>query len=344
MNRTRLSAATAAAAALLVTACGAETDEGPRTTVGPDGQMTWDPADAAVPTGYHEELCPDLRQRGSGLALRLVVPDGYDAESGRSGAGCSFVADLDRDFSVSLGSEQSLRTFKEKSVDPDDGGEGDDGTSNIEYSPDQQVFGDRRGEVVTWDSNNDGLPLDNQIVQADGVRLAWYTPQGKAEKWAEELDTVMSSVSVVESNQATCRRGQTTAFYEPPVPQTESIDSYGQSCLLYFRPRDSLLRRGEIAIDPRVSVDELATRLEARKSVVSVTLEPGAAMLAGDPADRLTWVVDQPRGDFQPGGTWRLVTLASDDLQVTWGATPEQWQEEQDDYRRFVGSVRLESR
>jgi len=337
MNRTRLRAAIAAAA-LLLTSCGGQGQGGPSSTAPPVDQTTWPPADDAVPPNFHEELCPDLRPDGTGLALRLLVPDQYAAESIRSSTGCTFAAGIDRGLAVSLAVEQSLETFKEDSVDPDDGGGGDDGTSNIEYSPDETVLGDRRGELLTWDSYNDGLPLDHRVVQTDGVRLTWYTPQGQSDQWTSLLESVMASVSVVESGRATCHRGRTTAYYEPPVPQTDSIDSYGEACRLYFRPRDSLLRYGEVLIRPRTPLSRLATSLEARKNVTSVDLEPDAATLAGETADRLTWVV------AQPGGTWRLVAIGRDDVQVTWGATPEQWQVEQDDYRRFIGSVRLETR
>lgn len=43
----------------------------------------------------------------------------------------------------------------------------------------------------------------------------------------------------------------------------------------------------------------------------------------------------------QAGGTWRLVTVGSRRIQVTWGATPEQWRRERPVFERLLRSVRL---
>ena len=278
----------------------------------------------------------------SGLAIRLVVPDDYRLETYKYRAGCRFDAALDRDFSVSMDSHESLRHYKEKWVDPDVGYEGDTGTGDIAYDADAEVYGGRRGELLTWGSNNDGLPLDNRLMQADGVRLGWYTPKGRAGRWAEELAVVTASIGVVETQRDTCTADGATAAYTVPRPQTDDIDNYGDYCYLYLRPRDSLLRYAQVDPVPRRSVEELATELQGRHNVVSVTLEPGAAALDGKPADRLTWVVVRPHRTWDgPAGTWRLVTIARDDLHVTWGATPAEWLRERDDFTAFVGSVRL---
>lgn len=330
---------------LVLGACGDDTAPpagGPDSTAPPQGQQAFPAAQTRVPDGYTEDLCPDLRAEGSGLAIRVAVPDDYREEVTKDGHGCRFVADLDREFSVSMNSRETLRHYKEKGVDPDDGYEGDDGTGDITYDDDAAVYGKRRGELLTWGSNNDGLPLDNRLMQADGVRLGWYTPEGKSARWAKELAVVAASVAVVKTQRDTCTADGATATYNIPRPQTDDIDNYGDHCYLYLRPRDSLLRYAQIDPGPRKSVEQLAARLPGRKNVISVQLERGTATLLGRPADRLTWVIVRPHRTWDgPAGTWRIVTIANDDLHVTWGAMPSQWRREQADVDAFVASVRL---
>lgn len=324
-------------AALLVS-CG---EDGPPEPTGPDDREIWPPSTAEVPDGFHEELCPDLRDDGRSLSLRLVVPDEFE-EAGHDDGGCYFAADLDRSFSVSLGVEQSLETYKETAVDPDDGGEGDDGVSEIEYDADAAVFGDRRGELLTYDANNDGLPLDNRLVQADGVRLSWDTTRDEFEQTADQYDAVADSLAVIRSDEATCHHDGLTAYYRPPVPLTDSIERYGEECHVYLRPRESLLHYAEVLPLPRRSVAELAEQLEGERHVTSVDYEPGAASLAGQQADRLTWIEETHGFAEQPGRSYRQVLVGLDDLHVTWGAKPEQWRSERDDYELFLDSVRLD--
>ena len=328
----------------LATACGDEQSpgRGPDTRAPSSGQVTFPAAEEKVPDGYREEFCTDLRSKSSGLAIRLVVPEDYSIRTEKSGDSCFFAADLDRDFAVSMNSRTTVRSYQEKSISPADGYEGDEGTGDIAYDPDAAVFGERRGELLTWGSNNDGLPLDNRLMQADGVSLAWHTPKGKADRWAKELAVVTASIAVVESGRDTCAADGATATYTAPRPQTDDIDNYGDYCHLYLRPRDSLLRYAEIDPGPSKSVEDLAAQLSGRKNVASVRLEPGAATLVGEPADRLTWVVVRPHRTWDgPAGTWRIVTIARDDLHVTWGAMPSEWRREQADFEAFVASVRL---
>ena len=193
---------------IVLTACGdaQPPKAGPDSTAPKAGQEAFPAASHRVPDGFHQELCPDLRSKSSGLAIRLAVPDDYQVEVYKYRNSCRFVAELDRDFSVSMNSHESLRHYEEKWVDPDVGYEGDTGTGDIAYDADAEVYGDRRGELLTWGSNNDGLPLDNRLMQADGVRLAWHTPRGKSRRWAEELATVTASIGVVESQRGHLHR------------------------------------------------------------------------------------------------------------------------------------------
>jgi hypothetical protein len=329
---------------IALTACGdAQPPKGgPDSTAPKAGQEAFPAASHQVPDGFHEELCPDLRSKSSGLAIRLAVPDDYQVEVYKYRNSCRFVAELDRDFSVSMNSHESLRHYKEKWVDSNAGYEGDTGTGDIAYDAEAEVYGDRRGELLSWGSNNDGLPLDNRLMQADGVRLAWHTPRGKSRRWAEELVTVTASIGVVESQRDTCTADGDTVTYTVPRPLTDDIDNYGDYCHLYLKERESLLRYAEIDPVPRRSVEELAAALRGQRNVVSVAREPGVASLDGRPADRLTWVVVRPHRTWDgPAGTWRLITIGREDLHVTWGGTPVQWRQEEGDFDAFVESVRL---
>jgi hypothetical protein len=316
--------------------------DGPASTAPGGRQEVFAAADSRVPKGYREELCPDLRGASSGLALRLVVPADYAARTEKSGKGCFFQADLDRDFAVSMGSRHTLRRFQERNVDPFSGDDGDDGTSDVAYEPDVAVYGERRGERLTWPSSNDGLPLDNLALQADGVRLSWHTPRGRSDRWADQLAGVTASLAVVETEQDTCTADGRTATYTVPRPQAAAVEDYDDRCYLYLRPRDSLLRYAEIDPLPRRSAEELASSLPGRKHVVAVALERDAATLMGRSADRLTWVVVRPHRTWDgPRGTWRMEAITTEDLHVTWGATPAQWRHERAAVDAFVASVRL---
>lgn len=144
---------------IVLTACGDAHQPGrePDSTAPESGQETFPAADERVPAGYREELCPDLRVRSTGLAVRIVVPDDYRLEVSKYRNDCRFAAAIGRGFSVALDSRQAVRRYQETWVDPHVGYEGDTDTGDIAYAPDVAVYGDRRGELLTWGSNNDGL-------------------------------------------------------------------------------------------------------------------------------------------------------------------------------------------
>jgi hypothetical protein len=333
-------------AGLLATVAGCTDDEDKPGLRRPDPapsfhQTPFPPARGRVLSGFHQELCPDLRVDSTGLAIRLLVPDSYGEWTWKRGNACFFQAGLARDFTISLDAQGTVQRYKERLVDPVEGEEGDAGTERIEYQDDVAVYGGRRGELLTWWSYNDGLPLDSTLMQADGVRLAWHTAEGRSGQWADELATMTNSIAVVRTRRDTCTADGVTVTYVVPR-QAGSIDDYGDRCHLSLRPGSSLLRYAELDPDPRFSVDQLERRLPGRKHVESVRVERGAATLLGEPADRVTWVVVRPHRTMDgPRGTWRVVTVAGDDLQVSWGARPEEWRREQGDFEAFVRSLRV---
>lgn len=342
LSGTALAASLAAfSALLLVSACDSGGTEAPSSqpeSVEPTPFAA--SATGPAPAGYHLEQCPDLRaEDGSGLALRLLVPDDYGT-SYREGRGCSFATDDERSLSVSMGVGQSLADFRDESVAPFEGDGGDDGLTGVTYETDVPVFGDRRGERLGYEPFNDGLRLSVRVLQADGVRLQWAVAAGQAEAEADALAVVAASVAVVEDDHATCRGRGLTARYVPPLPQTETVESGGGRCYLYLRPRESLQRYAEVVVSPRGSLAEQAERLRGARSVSGIVLEPGAARLDGAPADRLTWVVTLTKPRFGSGpGTWRNVAVGNDSARVTWAATPQEWVEDQASYAAFLASL-----
>jgi hypothetical protein len=333
------------AVALVAAGCTGDSeapDAGPPPTRAVPARVLEDPpapfraATSTVPDGYTRAQCSDLRRpdRNSGLAVRLSVPPGYHATS-RNGAGCDFTGPgFGRDLAIGVGPMPTLKSEKERNVDPFEDEGGDDSVSDISYAADVSVFGRHRGEQLTYYCYCDGQDLDVWIMQADGVRLNWTTPHGKGPDAATSRP-VRRSVGLVRSDRSTCRSRGRTVTFRPPVPQTESIDFYTDRCHLYLRPgRASLLRYAEIELHPPITLAERADRLRHRQHVTSVRYEPDA--------DRLTWVtVREKPGPYQhPTGSWRAVTVATGDAWVTWSATPSQWRTEADDARRFVASVR----
>ena len=307
----------------------------------PEPLAPFEPARTRVPKGFHEELCPDLRRGSPGLTIRLVVPDSYGPRTEKTGGRCFFQGTLDRDFTISPTRGGSLAAYRDDVLRPDDGSEGDDGVDDVALESEVPVFGRHRGEVLTWWSYNDGLPLDNAVLQAAGVRIDWHTKQGTSDQWADELRVVTDSVAVVRGRRSTCVVGGVTAMYATP-PEVAASESYGDECYHYLRPQDSLLHHAIVDPAPRLSVDELAARRERQKHVTSVRVERGAATLLGQPADRLTVVQVRPHRTWDgPRGTWRLVTLATPDVHVTWGATPRQWRDEQAGFDTLVRTLRL---
>jgi len=296
-----------------------------------------------VPDGYRLEQCPDLRgQDGSGLTLRLVVPDAY-RWSTTEGAGCSFQSQDERAFSVTSAPEQSLADFRDTYVTPYEREYGDDGVSDVTYAADVPLLGDRSGELLAYEAFNDGTPLSTRVLQSDGVRLSWRVAAGDADAQAGALSTITDSLAVVEDDRATCSGRDLTVRYLPPLPQTETIDAAEGRCHLSLRPRESLQRYAEVRVSPGTSLADLATRLERDTTVSDVVLDRGAARLDGAPADRLTWIVTltKPRSGSGPG-TWRTVAVGTTEVRMTWAATPVQWDVEQAAYDVFLSSLDID--
>jgi hypothetical protein len=301
------------------------------------------PQREAAPAGFHVEQCPDLRARGNtGLAVRLVVPDEFSSDVSRYRAGCSFTADLDRQLYLDIGPMETLAAYTGRNVTPFESDEGDDSISGVRLVDDLPVFARTTGEQLDYRPYNDGLPLQTRIMQANGLRLRWDVPDKRADRYAEQLAVITSSVGLVESRRTTCAGQGRTATFVPPLPATDGIDLIsGSRCFVYLRPRDGLLRHAEVDVTPDRSLAELAVLLESRPAIGEVTLEPGTATLDGEPADRLTWVLERTHNGFKgKAGTYRAVAVGTDDLQVTWSAEVHDWPADRELFRQLLDSVR----
>jgi hypothetical protein len=335
--------AVAALAAMLVMA-GCTDDSAPEPDVAPP-PTPFRAADARLPEGWTRAQCSDLTGRdNSGLAVRVAVPPGY-LPSESDARSCTFTVSIYRDLTVSFGPGPTLASEKEREVDPYTApGQGDGQLGEVEYAADVAVYGQRRGERLDYFCYCDGQNLQERTVLADGVRLHWTTKHGGSTH-EEDFSRVAASMALVRDPRSTCHGSGRTAIYRPPIPQTESIDHYGARCHVYLRPgRGSLQRYAEVVPAPRRTLGSLADGLRRqRRFVHDVRLERGVASLDGQPADQLSWLYTRERTSVygDPAGTWRIVTLGTPDLQVTWGGRPRQWRAEGDVVRRFVDSVHL---
>lgn len=310
--------------ALVATGC---TSDAPEPQPDPLQQPAPFPATAKAPAGWTVTQCADLRSRhNTGMATRFGVPPSF-SWAYRDNGTCSFSAGFARELAVSVGPMHSLRHEKETDVDPNVGTEGDDHLEDVSYDADVPVYGDLHGERLSYFCFCDGQNLDVRVTQANGVRLQWTTPHGRSEDEAD-YRAVTDSLALLRSRTSICSaRGlDASAAYDPPIPQTESIDNSGDGCHLYLQPgRSSLQRYAEVVPEPQHSLAELAAQLRRNRHVT-------AAEVSGD---RLTWRY------VERGKVWRGVTVAHDGVQVTWSATPRLWRQEADVYRAFVSSVRL---
>ncbi len=300
----------------------------------------FEPVSSTFPARFHEELCADLRAKGTGLTVRVVVPDS-GSRSHKRDNGCYLDLGRQGAMSVTIAPNESAASYRTKFLDPYEDGGGDDSVSDIVEEHDVPAFGGREGEELVWRSSNDGQPMVHRLVQSGGVRVIWSTPEGRSDR-SEELRVVRESLAVRAGTTSLCAGVR----HAVPVQHTESIEAGAGRCHLYLQPgRGSLLRYAEVAPSPRQSLPAQATRLRGDPEVTSVRLEHGAARLDGRRVDRLTWVVTRLREtpDYQPPGTWRLVTVGDDRLQATWGATPRQWRAERAVVRSFFASVRAVS-
>jgi hypothetical protein len=291
-------------------------------------------AEGRVPDGWTRAQCSDLKGRdNSGLAVRVAVPPGY-VPTESDDRSCTFTVSIYRDLTVSFGAGPTLEAEKEREVDPYTApGQGDGQLGEVEYAADVPVYGTHRGEQLDYFCFCDGQGLQERTALANGVRLHWTTKHGRSTH-DEDFARVAASIALVRDPRSTCRGRGRTAVYRPPIPQTESIDTFQGRCHVYLRPgRGSLQRYAEVVPAPRHTLTEIATSLRERPRVSGVRLD----------GDRLTWRWTRAEvGEFgEPAGTWRAVTVAKRGVQVTWSATPRQWRQEADVVRRFVDSVRL---
>lgn len=294
-----------------------------------------------VPAGFREVLCPDLREKGIDLTVRLVVPVRAEAMN-LDEHGCSFTSGFVRGVSVRLAPEESLADFREEELDPFEGDEGDDHVSGIEYRTGVPGLAGQPAEEVTWTAFNDGLPFWQIDLQAAGVRLSWSVPEDKPHR-LDVLDVVRRSVAVLPGRRASCPAvdpsGKPTLHFTPP-PGVNWIETAARPCRIYLDDSTTLLEYAAVQPAP-APLEQLAALVRKDPEVVRVRLERDAGRIAGEPADRLTWVVERTEEteSYEPAGTWRIEALQSASARVEWGATPQWWREHRATYDDLVGSV-----
>lgn len=277
--------------------------------------------------------CSDLSPHdNTGLAVSFQVPAGY-AEATRDDNACRVVGADFGGVGVIFGTLPTLATTKADDVDPYVGQGGDDGLEDVVYTSDVPVFGELRGERLSFYCFCDGQDTDVVMLQTHGVRLSWTTPHGQGPTDAE-LAAITDSVALDADPTSTCTDHGVTVAYRPPVPFTESIDRAGPGCHLYLTPgRQSLQRYAQVTPAPRRSLAEVADDLRERRRVTGVRLS----------TDRLVWRYTRARtGPYgEPAGTWRFVMVDRDGVRLSWSATPRQWERERSVALAFFDSARV---
>lgn len=289
-----------------------------------------------VPAGWREELCP-----GSSVTVRLVVPPALEhGHTERDGCGWS-AAQVGRGMGVTVGPKETLAEWR-KALDRFAGSQGDDSVEDIEYDEDVLLFGDRRGESLEWYAFNDGSPTRTRSVQTAGVRVQWSTPADTA-RGDDSLRRVLRSVAVIDGAWHQCSSGTTRVRFQLP-PVADRVESFRGQCRVTLKDALSVVRRAEVTVRPKRSLAEQALGLRGRPGISRITLEPDTATLLGRKVERLSWLVTRrptDPDDTSPAGTWRVVRVGDARVQVTWGATPAQWEAEHAVVERFLASVRL---
>ncbi|NYI78700.1 hypothetical protein [Nocardioides panzhihuensis] len=176
--------------------CGAETV--PVTTEAP---TPFSASSASVPQGFAAAECLAV-VGGKAATLKLVVPDGFAAEStGPSeqtpGGQCTWRTSEDRFLSVEVGETESLLDLNGELKEYEGIG-GDDEVKDVTYDAPTDAFGELEGERLSWWSYSDGMPADCVQVQANGIRLFWQNPDDIDQR-LDDLDIVLDSVELIRS-------------------------------------------------------------------------------------------------------------------------------------------------
>jgi len=296
----------------------------------------------AVPAGFREVLCPDLRGDGTGLTVRLVVPIATTGMQQSDGS-CSFGRGFVRGVGVQIAPRQTLAEQRAEELEPFEDTGGDDSVSDITYRTGVPGLDGQRAEELGVEVYNDGLPFWSVSIQAAGVELSWSVPADKPRRLAD-FDTVRRSVAVVQGTRTLCpswgRPGRSELTFSPPK-DIGSVEREGDRCVLYVDGAPTVLEHGIVDPSPS-SLERLAARLRRDPEVSQVRRERDAGMIDGESADRLTWVVTRTKEteSYEPAGTWRLEVLQSAHARVQWGGTPAWWRSHRSTYDELVASVR----
>lgn len=295
----------------------------------------WAPTTAKPSNGSHLELCPRISRKGAPRTVSVVLPDRF-APQWKEGSSCEFSSDIDSQIYLSIGPRTTLATVKKKHVDPDVGDEGDDGVSDVRYDADVPVFGDRRGEALTYRANNDGLPIDIHEVQADGVYLRWDTPAGKWKRYAPQFAAMRDSVGVLGTREDLCsdpRSGLSVRYVLPPI--VRAVEGYGNNCDLRLPPM-TLTHVASLVVPAGDDLTDVRRRVEQQPGATDVHYDAQAPGFAGQPAERLDYLSGTGRR------TLHIVLLQKDNVRLRWSARASVWPGDRKSFDQLRGSVRVD--
>lgn len=264
-----------------------------------------------------------------------MLPDGF-APQWKEGSSCEFTSDIDNQVSLSIGPRTTLATVKRKNVDPDVGGEGDDGVSDVRYDADVPVFGERRGEALTFRANNDGLPIDIHEVQADGVYLRWDTPAGSWKRHAPQFAAMRDSIGVLGTREDLCsdpRSGLSVRYVLPSI--VRAVEGYGNTCDLRLPPM-TLTHVASVVVPAANDLTDVRRRVEGKPGVSNVSFDPWAAGFDRKPAERLDYLTSNGKR------TLRIVLLQKGDVRLRWSARASVWPGDKTSFDQLRVSIHTE--
>jgi hypothetical protein len=286
-----------------------------------------DPATRPGP-GTHRELCSRWERTGPPRTVSVNLPDRF-VERSKGREGCTFEARIGNGVQIDLHPGSSLASFLRQDIEPNVDVGGDVSFSNVEYAAGVPVFGDVRGEHLSYEAYLDGVQTDTHVVQARGVRMSW---DAVIDRWAlerSEFEAATASLAVAAVDEDLCshadgRRRQSVRFARPEA----AVESYRYGfpeC-----PRDLPTASRMPPDTHRLTIRLLETRALAdvrdqvagKPGVRRLTYAPSAAGFAGERAERLAWEA--------PARHWtiRTVVLQQDGVRLTWRAPVENWAED----------------
>lgn len=228
----------------------------------------WTPT-ATTPHGSHVVPCAWLPGSAS-RTLHIALPDRFGPVSNTEVGCASNGRDYDEWVYMEPEVGASLRTYREREVDPWVGVGGDEEVSDVVYAAGVPVLGGRTGESLSYTFAGDGVPLDVHYVQAQGVRLHWTVTAGEWAGVAAEFDAATASVGVDATREGTCTSdaGDTPRVVVFDVGRSvRSIDAFTRSCYLVLGSGTVETRTIRLSVSPTVGLSATRRALAARPDV-----------------------------------------------------------------------------